>query len=101
MYGRKENWINIGKNKKDKAGSQSNDTIHHYHLYTKYGYSSLHGFTEIFDEKFHHSKYGKKQNRTNTGKNKQEKAGCNPTIQYIIINLHIKNDYSSLHKRNL
>ena len=32
-------------------------------------------FTEIFDEKFHHSKYGKKENWTNAGKNKQEKAG--------------------------
>ena len=44
-------------------------------LHTKYHYSSLHSFTEIFDEKFHHSKYGKKENWTNTGKNKQEKAG--------------------------
>ena len=66
-------------------------------LLTKYDYSSLHSFTEIFDEKFHHSKYGKKENWTNTGKNKQEKPGCNPTIQYIIINLHTKYDYSSLH----
>ena len=44
-------------------------------LHTKYEYSSLHSFTEIFDEKFHHSKYGKKENWTNTVKNKQEKAG--------------------------
>ena len=44
-------------------------------LHTKYEYSSLHSFTEIFDEKFHHSKYGKKENWTNTGKSKQEKAG--------------------------
>ena len=44
-------------------------------LHTKYEYSSLHSFTEIFDEKFQHSKYGKKENWTNTGKNKQEKAG--------------------------
>ena len=44
-------------------------------LHTKYEYSSLHSFTEIFDEKFHHSKYGKKENWTNTGKNKQERAG--------------------------
>ena len=44
-------------------------------LHTKYKYSSLHSFREIFDEKFHHSKYGKKDNWTNTGKNKQEKAG--------------------------
>ena len=44
-------------------------------LHTKYDYSSLHSFTEIFDENFHHSKYGNKENWTNTGKNKQEKAG--------------------------
>ena len=44
-------------------------------LHTKYEYSSLHSFTEIFVEKFHHSKYGKKENWTNTGKNKQERAG--------------------------
>ena len=43
--------------------------------HTKYEYSSLHSFTEIFDEKFHNSKHGKKENWTNTGKNKQEKAG--------------------------
>ena len=43
-------------------------------LHTKYDYSSLHSFTEIFDEKFPHSKYGKKENQTNTQKNKQEKA---------------------------
>ena len=44
-------------------------------LHTKYEYSGFHSFTEIFDEKFHHSKYGKKENWTNTGKNKQEEAG--------------------------
>ena len=44
-------------------------------LLTKYDYSSLHDFTEIFDEKFHYSKYGKKENRTNTEKNKHEEAG--------------------------
>ena len=44
-------------------------------LHTKYDYSSLHIFREIFDKKLHHSKYGKKENWTNTGKNKQEKAG--------------------------
>ena len=66
-------------------------------LHTKYDYSSLHSFTEIFDEKFHHSKYGKKENWTDTGKNKQEKAGLqNPTLQYVIINLYTKYDYSSL-----
>ena len=44
-------------------------------LHTKYDYSSLHSFREIFDEIFHHSKDGKKENWTNTGKIKQEKAG--------------------------
>ena len=43
-------------------------------LLTKYDYSSLHDFIEIFDEKFHHLKYGKTEIWTNTGKNKQEKA---------------------------
>ena len=66
-------------------------------LHTKYDYSSLHSFTEIFDKNFHHSKYGKKENRINTWKNKQKKAVRNPTIQYIIINLHTKYDYSNLH----
>ena len=69
-------------------------------LHKKYDNSSLHSFTEIFDEIIDHSKYGKKENRTNTGKNKHEKAGSqsrNPTIQYTIINLLTKYDYSSLH----
>ena len=54
-----------------------NPTIHYIiiNLHTKYDYPSWHSFTEIFDEKFHHSKYGKKENWTNKGKNKQEKAG--------------------------
>ena len=54
-----------------------NPTIHYIiiNLHTKYDYPSLHSFTEIFDEKFHHSTYGKKENWTNKGKNKQEKAG--------------------------
>ena len=43
-------------------------------LLTKYDYSSLHGFTAVFDEKFKYSKYEKKENRTNIGKNKHEKA---------------------------
>ena len=42
-------------------------------LHTKYDYSSLHGFTDIFS-KFHYLKYGKEKNWTNTGKNKHEKA---------------------------
>ena len=30
-YGKKENWTNAEKNKQQKAGSQSHNTIHHYH----------------------------------------------------------------------
>ena len=45
-------------------------------LLTKYHYSSLHDFTEIFDEKFYYFKiWKKKENWPNTGKNKHEKAG--------------------------
>ena len=64
-------------------------------LLTKYDYSSLHSFTETFDEKFHHSKYGKKENWTNTGKNMRRRLVSNPTIQHVIINLYIKYDSSS------
>ena len=44
-------------------------------LLTIYDYSNLQDFTEIFDEKFNYSKYGKKENRINMEKNKHEKAG--------------------------
>ena len=44
-------------------------------LLTKYDYSSLHGFTAIFDEKIHFSKYEKGENWTNTGKNKHQRVG--------------------------
>ena len=44
-------------------------------LHTKYDYSILHSFAKIFDEKFHYSKYGQKENWTNPGKNKHEKTG--------------------------
>ena len=66
-------------------------------LHTKYDNSSLHDFTEIFDEKIHYSNFGKKQNRTNTGKKKNKRLNQNPMIQYITINLHTKYDYSSMH----
>ena len=38
----------------------------------------------------------RKKNWTNTGKNKQEKAGSHPTIKQVIINLHTKYENSSL-----
>ena len=65
-------------------------------LHTKYDYSNLHRFTEIFDEKFHYSKYGKKEYWTNTGKNKRRRLVCNPTMQHVIINLYTNYDFSSL-----
>ena len=48
----KEKQINTGKNKQEKAGSQSHRTIIIINLHTKYEYSSLHNFREIFDENF-------------------------------------------------
>ena len=44
-------------------------------LHTKYEHSSVHNCREIFDENCHSSKYGWKENWTNTWKNKKEKAG--------------------------
>ena len=40
--------------------------------------------SQKFDEKIHHSKYGNKENWTNTGKNKHEKPGLQShnTIHY-------------------
>ena len=66
-------------------------------LLTKYDYSSLHGFTAIFDEKFHYSKYGKEKHWTNTRRISIRRLVCNLTTQFIIINLHTKYDNSSLH----
>ena len=65
-------------------------------LHTKYDYSSLHSFTEIFDENFYHPKYGKKVGQIQ-GRISRRRLVRNPTIQYIIINLLTKYDYSSLH----
>ena len=77
----------------------SNPTIQYIiiNLHTKYDYYSLHDFTEIFDEKNPYSKYGKKENRTNTEKKSMRRLVCDPTIKYIIIDVHTKHDYSSLH----
>ena len=40
---------------------------------TKFDYSHLHSFTEIFDENFHYLKYGKKENWKNKKQKKQKK----------------------------
>ena len=68
-------------------------------LHTKYDYSSLHGFTEIFDEKLYHSKYGKKI-RQIPGRIRMRRLVHNPMMQYTIINQHTKYDYSSSHGFN-
>ena len=63
---------NTAKNMQEKAGSQFQNTAKcHQPVY----HSRLHCCGKIFDEKSHYSKYGQKENWTNTGKNKQEKAG--------------------------
>ena len=41
----------------------------------KYDHSSLYGCWDLFGDFFHSSTYGRKENWTNTGKNKQEKPG--------------------------
>ena len=66
-------------------------------LHTKYDYSSLHSFKEIFDEKFHYSNYGKKKIGQIQGRVIKRRFVCNPTIQYIINILYTKYDYFSLH----
>ena len=105
-------WKKIGQiqGRKCRRRLVPNPTIQQaiINMHTKYEHSSLHGSWEIFDEKFHSSKYGWKENWTNTGKNKHEKAGSqsqisrwrlvlNPTIQQVVINLHTKYEHSSLH----
>ena len=73
-YGKKENPTKMVKNKHE-AGLQSHIQYIIINLHTEYDYSRLHDFTEILEENFHYSKYGKEENWTNTGKNKHEKAG--------------------------
>ena len=65
-------------------------------VHTKHDYSSLHSYTEIFDEKCHFSKYGKKIGQIQ-GRISMRRLVGSPTIQYIIINPHTKYDYSCLH----
>ena len=49
------------------------------------------------DEKFRYSKYGKKENWTNTETIRRRRLILNPTIQQVVTNLSTKYDYSSLH----
>ena len=65
-------------------------------LHTKYDNSSLHRFTEIFDEKVNHSKYEKRKKIGQIlGRKRMRRLVYNPMIQYIIIITQY--DYSSLH----
>ena len=66
-------------------------------LHTKYDNSNLRGFTEIFDEKLHESKCGKKKIGQIHRRKKMRRLIHSPMIQYIIINMHTKYDYSSLY----
>ena len=61
-------------------------------LYTKFEVSILNSCKYIFDEKS-----GEKEKRTNTGKNKQEKAIFNSTIQLVVVNLYTKFEVSILY----
>ena len=60
-------------------------------LHTKYDYSSLLGFTEIFDGKLHYSNYGKKEILTNIGKKKMKRLVTIPryniSLSTCIVNL--------------
>ena len=66
-------------------------------LHSKYEHSSVHSCREIFDEKCHPSKYGWKENWTNTRRISRRRLVPNPTIQQVIINLRTKYENSSLH----
>ena len=66
-------------------------------MHFKYDYSSMHSFTEIFDEKFHYSNMETKKIGQIQGRISMRRLVCNPKIHYIIINLLTKYYYSSLH----
>ena len=55
-------------------------------LLTKYNYSSLHSFTEIFDENFSIQSVERKKIGQIQGRISMRRLVRNPTIQYIIIN---------------
>ena len=74
-FGKKKNQTNTGKKTMKRPVHNPLKQYIMIILHTKYDYSSLNSFTEITDKKFHYSKYGKKENWTNAGKNKHEKAG--------------------------
>ena len=91
-YGKKENRTNTGKNKQGNAGSQYHDKIHYYQLADQIRQSSLHSFTEIFDKNFIIQNMERKKIGQIQGRLSRRRLVCNPTIQYIIINLQTKYD---------
>ena len=68
-------------------------------LHTKYDNSSLHSFTEIFDEKFIIQSMERKKIGQIQGRISMRRVARNLTIQYIIVNLHTKYDYSSFDEK--
>ena len=75
-----------------------NPTIHYIiiNLHTKYDYSSLHSFTEIFDENFIIQSMERKKLGQIKGRISRRGLVCNRTTQHVIINLYTKYDSSSL-----
>ena len=65
-------------------------------LHTKYDYSRLHSFTEICDENSIIQSIERKKIGQTQGRISRRRLVRNPTIQYIIINLHTKYDYRTL-----
>ena len=59
-YGKEKHWTNTRRISIRRLVCYLTTQFIIINLHTKYDNSSLHSFTEIFDEKFHHSKYGKK-----------------------------------------
>ena len=81
------------KNKPDKTCLQFHDTISR----TKYELSTLKYCCEICYIKFHYLKHGRKENHTNTEKNKAGECWLYPAIQNIFSSLYNKYDYYSFH----
>ena len=75
---------NTEKNKQEKAVGNATIQPIIINLHTKYDYSSLHDFSEIFDEKFHYSKY-KNENWTIQGRISRRRLVCNSTIQRVLL----------------
>ena len=90
-YGKEENWTNTGKNKHQKAGSHLTIQFNIINLHTKYDNTSLHSFIEIFDKNFIIQSMERKKIGQIQGRLSRRRLVHNPTIQYIIINLHTKN----------